>query len=417
MGRCVAEPGRFLSDRSTWSTTSGAAARIHFGVFEDHARSKSDGGLMTGIVSGIARILTPELVERISSAAELDRASGQMAIEAIVPAILSAVVDLGRTPGGVWRLSRAIVAEPSDALSTLAGNHDALTAFEIRGGSVLPALLGESLVRHTAWIVGSYTGIGERPARTLMGLLTPVILGVLGREQQASGLDAEGLSHFLESEREGIAAAMPAGLNELLKDDLDGEAGLRSSSSLRWLGRTSSRQPTMQATRDSSSHDAPDGVWSAWALPVLVVLGFVWWYALIWWLLLPASPSRVAEAPRGNQTLTAISPNVDNTRAGFIPKAGDDWISIGDYFKKAIYNRAGERLGTIEDVLIGADGRLSAAVVAINHDLGLGHKDIAVPFGALYREQHGSGVRLIFDTTRDALRNAPVFRARPAEQH
>ena len=238
-----------------------------------------------------------------------------------------------------------------------------------------------------------------------MVLLLPVILGVLGRAQRASGLDAEGLSHALASERQEIAAAMPAGLNALLTDDLDGEAGLRSSSSLRWPDSLSPRHRAMRG----ASEDASGGEWSAWVLPVLVVLGFVWWYALIWWLLLPASPSRVAEAPRGGETITSQS--VNNTRASFIAKAGDDWISISGYFKKAIYNRAGERLGTIEDVLIGTDGRLNAAVVAIDHDLGVGQKDIAVPFDALHREQHSSGPRLIFDTTRDALRNAPAFKA------
>ncbi len=377
MERCATEPGRCLSASSPRSTASGTAARIAFGAFEEHAPSKSDGGLMTGIVSGIAHVLTPELVEKISSAAELDRASGQLAIEAVVPAILSAIGNIARTPGGAWRLSRAIAAEPSDALANLAGNHEELTAFEVRGGSVLPALLGESLVRQVAWIVGSYTGIGERPARKLMVLLLPVILGVLGRAQRASGLDAEGLSHALASERQEIAAAMPAGLNALLTDDLDGEAGLRSSSSLRWPDSLSPRHRAMRG----AGEDASGGEWSAWVLPVLVVLGFVRWYALIWWLLLPASPSRVAEAPRGGETITSQS--VNNTRASFIAKAGDDWISISGYFKKAIYNRAGERLGTIEDVLIGTDGRLNAAVVAIDHDLGVGQKDIAVPFDAL----------------------------------
>lgn len=372
---------------------------------------------MTDIVSTITRFLTPEFVEKISSAADLDRASGQMAVESVVPAILSGLVDLVDKPGGASRLARGIAAQPSDTLSALASNLDELTELEVRGGSVLSVLLGESLVRKMAWIVGSYTGIGEQPARTLMDLLMPVILSVLGREQRVSGLDVEGLGRLLSNERQRIATAMPTGLAGLLKDELDEEAGLRSSSSLRRPDGLSPRHSTMQhAMSDGAERDFSGGEWSAWALPVLVVLGFVWWYSLIWWLLLPSSPSRVAETLRASQTLTTTAQKVSGTPSTFISKAADDWISINDYFNKEIYNRSGEKLGTIEDVLIGPDGRLNAAVVAINRDLGLGNKDIAVPFAALHLEQRSSGARLVLGTTRDALQNAPVFVARPPGQ-
>ncbi|HWV80137.1 MAG TPA: DUF937 domain-containing protein [Hyphomicrobiaceae bacterium] len=409
MGRCVAEPGRYLPDEN--SIAEGAAVRIDFSIFEDRARSKNDGGLMTDIVLEIAHFLTPELVERISSAAELDRASGQMAIEAVVPALLSALVDLADKPGGASRLSSAIAAQTSDTLSALPGNLGELPEFELRGRSVLSALLGTSLVRQMAWIVGSYTGIGERSAKTLMGLLTPIVLGILGREWRVSDLGVEGLRRLLNNERQGIVAAMPSGLNELLEDDLAVDTGPRSAS-LRWPDSLSPRHSTMQIMGDGVEREAAGGEWSAWALPVLIVLGFVWWYALIWWLLLPSGPTRIGETPRAGKTITATAQKVTSASSTFIANAGDDWISIGGYFNKDIYNRAGERLGTIEDVLIGADGRFNAAVVAINRDLGLGAKNIAIPFGVLHREQHSSGARLVVDTTRDALQNAPAFGAR-----
>lgn len=369
---------------------------------------------MTDIVSAITRFLTPELVEKISSAADLDRASGQMAIEAVIPAILSGLAELADGRDGASRLARAVAAQPSDVLPALAGNVDELTTLEVGGGRVLSALFGESVVGKMAWVVGSYTGIGERPARTLMNLLMPVIMGILGKEQRASGLDVEGLSRLLSNERQRIAAAMPAGLAELLEDELHEKAVPRSSLASRWSAGALPSDTTMQRVMsDSGERDVARGEWSAWALPVLVALGFVWWYSLIWWLLLPSSPPRVAETPRAGQTVTATAQSVSNTAPTFITKAADDWVSINGYFNKEIYSRSGEMLGTIEDVLIRPDGRFNAVVVAINQALGIGSKDIAVPFTALHLERRGAGARLILDTTMDALQNAPAFEVRP----
>lgn len=412
----AAEPSRHSSNNRTRGPTGDAATLIDFNAFAARTRSKNDGGLMTDLVSAVMRLLTPELVDKISSAADLDRTSGQMAIEAVVPVVLSALIDLADKPGGASRLARAIAAQPSETPSSLAGELDDLSELEVRGGSVLSALLGESLVRKMAWIVGSYTGIGEGPARRLMGLLTPVVLGTVGRVRRVSNLGAEGLSRLLSNERQKITAAMPPGLAELLKDELDEETGLLSPSSLHWPDAGSLRHSTIQcAMSHGAERDLPGGEWSAWALPLLIVLGFVWWYSLIWWLLLPSNPPRVAETTRTGQTLTATAQN--GVASTFIFKAGDDWISINGYLNKRIYDRAGEELGTIEDVLVGPDGKFNAAIIAIHRDHGLGDKHIAVPFAALHLEQRGPDTRLIFDTTRDALQKAPMFEARPMSQH
>jgi hypothetical protein len=170
------------------------------------------------------------------------------------------------------------------------------------------------------------------------------------------------------------------------------------------------------AMSDGGDREIARGEWSAWALPVLVALGFVWWYSLIWWLLLPSSPPRVAETHRAGQTVTATAQKMGSTASPFITKAADDWISVNGYVSKEIYSRSGEKLGTIEDVLIGPDGRLNAAVVSINQALGIGSKDIAVPFAALHLERRSAEARLILDTTMDALQSAPAFEVRPKAQ-
>jgi len=50
---------------------------------------------------------------------------------------------------------------------------------------------------------------------------------------------------------------------------------------------------------------------------------------------------------------------------------------------------AGENLGTIRDVLIGPDGKAAAAIINVGRFLGIGEKEIAVPFTALRVDRQG----------------------------
>jgi hypothetical protein len=335
-----------------------------------------------------------------------------MAIEAVVPAILNGLVEFADRPGGASRLARAFAAQPFDALSALSGDPDEIMELAASGGSALPGLFGERAIEKMSWILGCYIGIGDRSARTLMDLLMSVILGVLGREQRGRALDAEGMSRLLSNERQRIAGAIPTGLTELLKDALAEEAERHPLSSMRWPDGASPKSAAMKyPMTEDTQRDVSRGEWSAWALPVLVALGFVWWYSLIWWLLMPSSPPRVAETIRGSQAASAE--RVGSTTPTFIANAADNWVSISSYLNSEIHNRLGEKLGTIEDVLIGPDGRFHAVVLVISPHLGIGTKGIAIPFEALHLERRSTGTHLIIDATGDALRSAPAFEAPP----
>jgi hypothetical protein len=61
-----------------------------------------------------------------------------------------------------------------------------------------------------------------------MGLLTPVILGVLGREQNGP-IRAGGLARMLTEQKDLIGAAMPAGLGKLSRRVVSATASGRCS--------------------------------------------------------------------------------------------------------------------------------------------------------------------------------------------
>ena len=86
-----------------------------------------------------------------------------------------------------------------------------------QGSSLLSSLLGGGVANLLASTVGKFLGIGEGPVKTVMGLLTPVILGVLGNQQRAANLDSNGLARLLSGQKDQIAEAIPSGLSKALK--------------------------------------------------------------------------------------------------------------------------------------------------------------------------------------------------------
>jgi hypothetical protein len=363
---------------------------------------------MTDIVSTISSFLTPEVVARLATASGLDRGLAQKAVAAAVPSILGGLVGSAATPGGARRLANAVAEQPTDFLQNLVnsvtGSVTGSGHIAEKGTSVLSTLLGGGAVSMLTSTVGRFLGIGEGQMGALIGLLTPVIMGVLRREQQTAGLDANGLARMLTRQKDDIADAMPSGLGKLLQD-----SGVYESVGL--ASTPEGELPRIIQRATSAGVPRTEGVkWPYWVLPLLALAGLLWY-------LLPrghelVEPARTSQAPSPTKSPAATA----ERSSSYLTRAPNDWVSIGsttnDYVNQDIFNRSGEKLGTIKDILVGPDGKMAAAVMNVGRYLGIGDKDIAIPFSALQLEQRDNSRRIVIDATRDALQAAPLFERR-----
>lgn len=100
----------------------------------------------------------------------------------------------------------------------------------------------------------------------------------------------------------------------------------------------------------------------------------------------------------------------------YLTSAPDNWVSLGsvanDYVNHEIHNRAGQNVGTIKDMLKGPDGNMAAAVINVGRFLGIGDKDVAVPFSALLVELQDNQRRIVLNVAEDELKAAPAFERR-----
>jgi len=357
------------------------------------------------LISTVSSFLTPEVVGKIASASGLDRSVMQTAVSAGVPAILGALANFVTRPGGASKLATAVAAQPQDLAGSLASGLSSGKQMATQGGSLLSSLLGSGTSGMLVSAIGRFLGISDGTAQTLMGFLTPVVMGVLGREQRSNNLDANGLARMLTEQKGQIAAAMPPGLASMLESGKTNEGTTRATPA---EASTASAARSQQATTkpQRTTTDTKRSVnWAYWVVPLLVLAGLLWY----WTLGQNNEPVRTSQPA---STPTSVPPGAERQPVYYSrPLAG--WTSAGtdanEYLNQEVYNKAGEQIGTIKNVLKAPDGKMVAAILTTGRALGIGDKEVAVSFPALQFEQQNNQRRIVVDTTRDALQAAPAY--------
>ena len=263
--------------------------------------------MATNLVSEIARVLGPDVEAQIASSLGLDKTVVQSAVEGGVPGLLAALISLVSKPQGATKLGQAVAQQEPGVLSSLASviGGSGQKALIDTGASALTSLLGGNTVSALTNAIGSYAGIGGAGSKSVIGLLGPVVLGVLGNKQRSSGLDASGLAKLLTSQKDNVSAALPSGFSKYLKD-----AGILD-------GVTSS------VTRPAYQTEQRSTPWP-WLLGALAVIGLG---AFAWHLL----SGRHAEGPKTAVEAPSYGDMLDKLRG---VKVGD--VDIGTLAKSTV---------------------------------------------------------------------------------
>lgn len=114
--------------------------------------------------------------------------------------------------------------------------------------------------------------------------------------------------------------------------------------------------------------------------------------------------------------MAAVCPAIAQTPATDTTKSDKEFISMAvksdtratSWLGASVKNGAKETIGDVNDFLIDKDGRVTAAVVGVGGFLGIGEKNVAIPFSAvtMTSSEKGSNVVMV-DLTREQLKAAP----------
>jgi OmpA-OmpF porin, OOP family len=232
--------------------------------------------MATNLVDLVMGYLTPDVVNKAASYVGEAGPATQKAVASIVPTEIAALANLGSTEGGLQQIVRMLDLGKYDGsgLSNLgslfaggAATQEAVGA----GKGMIESLFGSKLGGVTDLIARS-TGIRGASITSLMALIGPVILSVLGRQRSMAGGSVAALGSLLGDQKSFLSGMLPAGLASML-----GWPALASGVSELGSGAAAA---TARAGREVAAVTSRRPAWliplAAIAALILIVLAYLW---------------------------------------------------------------------------------------------------------------------------------------------
>ena len=246
------------------------------------------------LVDSFKSLITLEVVDKAAAQFGENQAGISKAISGVVPVILAGFVHHAQTGN-----ASSLLQEAKDAASNNLSN------FSEEGSSVLSR--GEDwlnrLYGNRAGTIGDslagFAGIKTTSAHSLLAMLVPAGLAVIGKHALDNNLSEDGFRSFFSEQRSNIKSAIPAGLNVDLDNWLDRDEDHRASTTAPTTTATSTAHHAASATAHHHTTRKPRS--ANWVLILIVLLLVI---ALVWYFLM--RDNGVSESGAGASDTTSI---------------------------------------------------------------------------------------------------------------
>ena len=210
--------------------------------------------MAVNLVEMVKGYLTPDILHKASSFVGESESATQKAMNGIVPTLIAGLANQASTNGGAEKLSRILDTGKYDGsalnnLGSLFSGGETTQKVITQGQDTLSSLFGnktEGLVDQIARFAGLRTG----SAASLLALVLPLILGLLGRQRSTIGQSPSALAALLGGQKTWLSTLLPAGI----------------ASFLGWSGYERAREP-------DPVYVAPKRETRSWLIPAIVLGG------------------------------------------------------------------------------------------------------------------------------------------------
>src|SRR5262245_31346485 len=228
------------------------------------------------LVELVKGYLTPDVIQR--AAGQVGESSGatQKALAGIVPTLVAGLANMGSTPDGAQQLARMLDAGKYDGsglknVTSMFGGGVATQGALGAGKGILESLFGAK-VGGVIDSIARMAGVRADSAGSLLALLAPLVMHVLGQQRATIGPSAASLASLLGEQRSTLAGLVPTGLSSLL-----GWTGLTTGVA---AAGANVAEAASRVTREAAQAvPAPSRL--GWALPLIVIAALALG-ALLW---------------------------------------------------------------------------------------------------------------------------------------
>jgi hypothetical protein len=180
---------------------------------------------MNAITQMIMQQLGGSASQKIAQRFGISESTANTAIQMAVPLLVTALARNASQPQKAQNLHQAVATDHDgsifDNLTAYLGNPQSANGAGILGhvfGSQQPAIQNN---------LAQATGMDQSSAGGLLETLAPLVMGSIGQAQQQNGLDASGLSNYLNAQQQEAQATAPGAmsvLSSMLDQNKDGSS-------------------------------------------------------------------------------------------------------------------------------------------------------------------------------------------------
>ena len=248
------------------------------------------------LVDLVMGVVDPDVVTKLAGGIGIDPTTAQNVVNSAIPGILGGIASTATTSEGAQRLSAAVGnmdMSIMDKLGAAAGT-GAQASMAAEGTKLLGSLIGGAKMEAIASAVAGSNNTTPAAVKSVLGYLTPAVMGVIGQQDPANWSDGSSMMKFLGDQKGMIAAAMPAGLAAAVggASAMAGRMGQTATSAAGNVAASMPSMPTMPKPAASTGEDSSGGM-PSW---VWIVLGVAILAGLAYYFTRPSAP-KVAEKP------------------------------------------------------------------------------------------------------------------------
>lgn len=212
-------------------------------------------GPSDNLLSMTQSFMTPDLIQKFSGALGQPADKIQSGLKSVLPAFLMGVANKGSSSEGaesLIKMAKTPNVEGAEAVNGIFGNNL----------STISTSLGAS------------TGMSSSSITKMMGMIAPMVMGVIGKKVNQEGLTASGLMGFLGQQKSSLANMVPAGISNMFGFGTASSALGTTAKSVKGALNKPTSFPT---TADSTIHGTKKKSMAPIILIAALALGFMWW--------------------------------------------------------------------------------------------------------------------------------------------
>ena len=107
--------------------------------------------------------------------------------------------------------------------------------------------------------------------------------------------------------------------------------------------------------------------------------------------------------------MIAVSPLAAET-PNFVAEQSQSEVLGTDFIGTQVVSKDNQPLGKIANLVFDQNGHIELAVIGVGGFLGIGEKEVAIPFDVLKSETHNNKHVFAVDLTKDQLKGAPAYK-------